>query len=133
VRSEQTQQIQGLRLPNLLKRDILKEAVSKQGILMEEHKVAMVGDKEQFKMAMVKIVSDKFDIPLADVKTDALFMEDLGADSLDMVEMMVFIEEALGVFVPDDQVGECVSIDTTVNILLPFVEQRRMELCAKAS
>ncbi|MBD78220.1 MAG: acyl carrier protein [Crocinitomicaceae bacterium] len=93
----------------------------------------MVGDKEQFKMAMVKIVSDKFDIPLADVKTDALFMEDLGADSLDMVEMMVFIEEALGVFVPDDQVGECVSIDTTVNILLPFVEQRRMALCAKAS
>lgn len=100
---------------------------------MEEQIVALGGDKEQFESAMIKIVSDKFDIPVEQVKTDALFTEDLGADSLDMVEMMVFIEEALGIFVPESEVSECVNISKTVEVLMPHVEQRRMERCAKAS
>ncbi len=99
---------------------------------MEANSVAAVSDKEQFKKAMIKIVSDKFNIPIDEVDTKALFIEELGADSLDMVEMMVFIEEALGVIVPESKVGDCVSIDKTVDVLLPFIEERRSEACSKA-
>lgn len=100
---------------------------------MEANSVTTVSDKAQLKKAMIKVVSDKFDIPIDKVDTRALFIEELGADSLDMVEMMVFIEEALDVIVPESKVGDCISIDKTVEVLLPFVEERRSEVCSKAS
>jgi acyl carrier protein len=98
---------------------------------MDANSVAMVSDKEQFKKAMIKVVSDKFNISIDEIDTKALFIEDLGADSLDMVEMMVFIEEALNIIVPESKVGDCVSVDKTVDVLLPFIEKRRMEECSK--
>ena len=53
------------------------------------------------------------------VTSNAKFIEDLGADSLDIVELVMAIEEGFGVDIPDD---EAESI-RTVNDAINFVEK----------
>jgi len=52
------------------------------------------------------IIADKLGVDAAEVTPSARFVEDLGADSLDQVELLMAIEEDLGVSVPDEEVNK---------------------------
>jgi acyl carrier protein len=54
---------------------------------------------------------------------DSHFRDDLGLDSLDLVEMVARLEQATGIFVPDEDVGRLMSISATVD----YVRARRAE------
>lgn len=49
-----------------------------------------------------KIVTDHLCVPADRVVSQASFMEDLGADSLDNVEMVMRMEEEFGIEIPDN-------------------------------
>jgi len=49
-----------------------------------------------------KMLVDEYALSESDVTMDALFTDDLGLDSLDLVEIIVFIEDEFGVPAPDD-------------------------------
>ena len=59
------------------------------------------------------IIVDKLGVDEADVKPEASFTNDLGADSLDTVELIMEFEKEFGVNIPDDQkigtVGDAIS------------------------
>lgn len=65
------------------------------------------------------IISEQLGIGEDEITTDSSFMEDLGADSLDIVEVIMAIEEEFGVEVPDSTVEEM----ETVKALVEFVEK----------
>ena len=48
-----------------------------------------------------KIVAEQLGVAEADVKNDSSFTEDLGADSLDNVELVMALEERFGIDVPE--------------------------------
>ena len=50
----------------------------------------------------MSIIANKFD--KADVSLNSTFLEDLGADSLDIVEMVMAVEEEFGIEIPDPEV-----------------------------
>lgn len=52
------------------------------------------------------VVADQLGVDLSEVKSDASILDDLGADSLDVVEMVMTLEEAFDIEVPDDAVEE---------------------------
>ena len=52
---------------------------------------------------VVAIIVDKLGVDEADVKPEASFTNDLGADSLDTVELIMEFEKEFGVNIPDDQ------------------------------
>lgn len=62
-----------------------------------------------------KIIVDKLGVDEADVTNEANFIQDLGADSLDTVELIMEFEKEFEVSIPDEQaekiqtVGEAVS------------------------
>ena len=64
---------------------------------------------------VVAIIVDKLGVDEADVKPEARFTNDLGADSLDTVELIMEFEKEFGVNIPDDQaekigtVGDAIS------------------------
>ena len=64
---------------------------------------------------MKAIIVDKLGVDEADVKPEASFTNDLGADSLDTVELIMEFEKEFGVNIPDDQaekigtVGDAIS------------------------
>ena len=51
---------------------------------------------------LVEIVAEQLQIDAEQVIPEASFMDDLGADSLDTVELIMALEEELGIEIPDD-------------------------------
>ena len=49
------------------------------------------------------IIVEKLNVDEAEVKPEASFTNDLGADSLDTVELIMEFEKAFGINIPDDQ------------------------------
>lgn len=52
---------------------------------------------------VTKIIVDKLSVDQADVTPEASFTGDLGADSLDVVELVMELEKEFDVAIPDDQ------------------------------
>ncbi len=50
-----------------------------------------------------KIIVDKLGVDASEVKKEASFTNDLGADSLDLVELIMEFEKEFGISIPDDQ------------------------------
>jgi acyl carrier protein len=63
-----------------------------------------MGDSLELKVR--NILAEQLGVDLAEVTPDARILDDQGADSLDVVEMVMSIEEAFDIEVPDQAVEE---------------------------
>ncbi len=57
------------------------------------------------------------------VKVEASFVEDLGADSLDTVELVMAFEEEFGVEIPDDEAEKIRTVGDAVKYLKEHVKE----------
>jgi len=64
------------------------------------------------------VIVDQLNVDEADVVEEASFIDDLGADSLDIVELVMALEEEFGISIPDE---EAESIKT-VGDAVAFIE-----------
>ena len=64
------------------------------------------------------IIVDKLSVEETEVTNEASFTNDLGADSLDTVELIMEFEKEFGISIPDDQ-GEKI---TTVGDAIAYIE-----------
>ena len=67
------------------------------------------------------IIVDKLSVGEDEVKNEASFANDLGADSLDTVELIMEFEKAFGISIPDDQ-AESIS---TVGDAIKYIEEAK--------
>ena len=64
-----------------------------------------------------EIVIDKLGVEEAKVTVDAKFIDDLGADSLDTVELIMQFEEEFGIEIPDDDAEILLSVKQAVDYI----------------
>ena len=67
------------------------------------------------------IVSEQLSVESEKVKSDSNFQNDLGADSLDTVELVMALEEAFNIEIPD----EAAEGITTVGDAVKFIEEKQ--------
>src|SRR4051795_2487298 len=68
-----------------------------------------------------KIVVEHLGVEADKVTEDASFIDDLGADSLDIVELVMAFEEEFGVEIPDDAAEKI----TTVSDAIEYIDQNK--------
>ena len=66
---------------------------------------------------VVEIVCNQLEISKEDVTPDSSLVEDLGADSLDTVELVMAFEEEFGCEIPDDAAEKIVTLKDAVTYL----------------
>lgn len=67
------------------------------------------------KESIVKlIIADKFNIPKTEVRDEMNFSNDLGADSLDSVELIVELEKKFNIVIPDDEADKIQSVGDAI-------------------
>lgn len=64
-----------------------------------------------------KIVAEQLGVKEEDVKNEASFVEDLGADSLDTVELVMALEEEFETEIPDEEAEKI----TTVQLAIDYI------------
>ncbi|QMT34495.1 acyl carrier protein [Conchiformibius steedae DSM 2580] len=68
-----------------------------------------------------KIVAEQLGVAEDQVKNESSFQDDLGADSLDTVELVMALEEAFGCEIPDEDAEKI----TTVQAAIDYVNERQ--------
>ncbi|MBL4889322.1 MAG: acyl carrier protein [Candidatus Lindowbacteria bacterium] len=68
-----------------------------------------------------EIVVEQLGVELAQVTSEASFINDLGADSLDTVELVMALEESFDIEIPDDQAEKI----TTVGAAVEYIEKNK--------
>jgi len=64
-----------------------------------------------------KVVVEQLDVAEDEVTPQASFVDDLGADSLDVVELVMGLEEELDVEIPDEDAEKITTVQEAVNYI----------------
>ena len=64
-----------------------------------------------------EIIVDKLGIEDSKISMEAKFIDDLGADSLDTVELIMQFEEEFGIEIPDEDAEELLSVGQAVDYI----------------
>ena len=64
-----------------------------------------------------KIVSEHLSVDESEVTDDAIIIDDLGADSLDTVELVMAFEEEFGVDIPDEAAEKIQTIEDAISLI----------------
>jgi len=63
------------------------------------------------------IVAEKLGVDRAEVTPDAVFIDDLGADSLDLVELIMAMEEEFGFEIADEEAKKLRTVGDVINFI----------------
>jgi acyl carrier protein len=70
-----------------------------------------------------KIVAEQLGVAEADIKNDSSFVEDLGADSLDNVELVMALEEEFECEIPDEEAEKITNVQQAIDYVKGHVKQ----------
>ncbi|MBW7917380.1 MAG: acyl carrier protein [Trueperaceae bacterium] len=74
-------------------------------------------DEHEILEKIKDVVADKLDADPADVTEESRFMDDLGADSLDVVELIMGLEDEFGVEISDDEAENIRTVGDAVRFI----------------
>ena len=64
-----------------------------------------------------KIIAEQLGVEEEDITPDSSFVEDLGADSLDTIELVMAFEEEFGIEIPDEDAEKILTVQNVVDYI----------------
>lgn len=83
----------------------------------------MTMNTNEIESRVKKIVVEQLGVKEEEVTTDASFVDDLGADSLDTVELVMALEEEFEIEIPDENAEKIVTIKDAVKYIIEHSEK----------
>lgn len=81
-------------------------------------------EKEELLKKIKAIVSDKLSISEDQITEDASFIDDLGADSLDTVELVMALEDEFDMDIPDEEAEKLTTVGKAIDYVLASLEKK---------
>lgn len=72
---------------------------------------------------IIKMISSKLGKKIEDIKPSSRLIEDLGADSLDIVELLMMLEDEYGITIPDQDAMKL----STIGDIVKFMESQNIK------
>jgi acyl carrier protein len=77
----------------------------------------MAGDKKAMMEKVKQIISEQLGVDEGEVTPSASFVDDLGADSLDQVELVMALEEAFDLEIPDEDAEKIRTVQDAIDYI----------------
>ena len=76
-------------------------------------------NKGEIKMfeKMKELIAEQLNCPAEEIKMESSFKEDLGADSLDLFELVMSLEDTYGVEIPSEELEQLTTVESVVDYL----------------
>ena len=78
---------------------------------------------ENVEQRVKKIVAEQLGVAEADIKNESSFVEDLGADSLDNVELVMALEEEFECEIPDEDAEKITTVQQAIDYVKAHIKQ----------
>jgi acyl carrier protein len=85
---------------------------------MAEETKPSVGNREQVRAEVVDIISNRLGVSKDQITDQTTFQEDLGADSLDVVELVMELEEKFKIQIPDEEAEKIKTVGAAVDYVV---------------
>ncbi len=72
---------------------------------------------ENIEQRVKKIIAAQLGVNEAEIKTESSFVDDLGADSLDTVELVMAFEEEFGIEIPDEDAEKITRVKEAIDYI----------------
>lgn len=77
-------------------------------------------DPHQVEKRVVKIVQEQFNVPEEEIRPETSYQQDLGADSLDVVDLLMSFQEEFAIEIPEEDAQQLDTVGKTVS----YIQQR---------
>ncbi|MFY3287508.1 acyl carrier protein [Achromobacter xylosoxidans] len=72
---------------------------------------------ESIEQRVKKIVAEQLGVNEAEIKNESSFLDDLGADSLDMVELVMALEDKFETEIPDEEAEKITTVQQAIDYI----------------
>lgn len=69
-----------------------------------------------------KVVEEQLSVNLDQITAEASFIDDLGADSLDTVELVMALEEEFGIEIPDEEAEKITKVGEAIEYIAAHIQ-----------
>lgn len=81
-------------------------------------------DRQEIEERVRKVLAEQLSVDLEKVTPEARFEEDLDADSLDLVEAVLGLEEELSVEIPEEEMESVKTVGQAVDLVMTKIETK---------
>ena len=78
----------------------------------------MAASRDEVFERIKEVLSERLSVEEADITEEANFQEDLDADSLDLVEVVLALEEKFGIEISDDQIAGVKTVGEAADLVI---------------
>lgn len=79
-------------------------------------------EHDEILVKVKEVIVDQLSVEEDDVTPDASFFDDLGADSLDIVELVMALEDSFGISIPDEDAESIKTVGDAVDYIAANME-----------
>jgi len=89
----------------------------------QAHKKERRNSMDNLEARVKKIVAEQLGVAEADIKNESSFVDDLGADSLDNVELVLALEEEFECEIPDEDAEKITTVQQAIDYVKAHIKQ----------
>lgn len=82
-------------------------------------------EREELETKVKNVIIEKLGVDPSEVKSEASFVNDLGADSLDTVELVMAFEENFGIEIPDEEAEKIQTVGQAIDYIYQKIQQKQ--------